>query len=158
MDLQELYRETILDHSRRPRRAGLRTPFDAEVHQVNPVCGDEVTLRVLLGAVDGDARTVQDLSYQATGCSISQAATSVMVDALTGRSTAEVVQAYGAFRDIVTTSAGQSTLGPLEHLDDDLAEALGDAPAFAGVARYPARVKCALLGWTALREALLSAR
>ena len=156
MDLQELYRETILDHSRRPRRAGLRTPFDSEVHQVNPVCGDEVTLRVLLGAVRGDTRTVEDVSYEAMGCSISQAATSVMAEALTGRSTTEVMLAYEAFRDIVTTPSGQSTQGPLEHLRDDLAEALGDAPAFAGVALYPARVKCALLGWTALRQALLT--
>ncbi len=154
MDLQELYRETILEHSRRPRRAGLREPFDAEVHQVNPVCGDEVTLRLRLGEGDGGARTLVDIGYDAAGCSISQASASVMVEALTGRSVAEAAQAYAAFHETVTTR-GTTTLDPLDALPDDLAEALGDVPAFAGVARYPARVKCALLGWTALRQALV---
>jgi len=154
MDLQELYRETILDHSRRPRLAGLREPFDTEVHQVNPVCGDEVTLRLRLGAGSGGDRPLTDVSYDAAGCSISQASTSVMVDALTGRSAAEAALAYRVFHDIVTTR-GTMTADPLDHLPVDLADALGDAPAFAGVARYPARVKCALLGWTALRQALV---
>ncbi len=156
MDLQELYRETILDHSRRPRFAGLREPFDTEVHQVNPVCGDEVTLRLLLGPGQGGERRLADVSYDAAGCSISQASASVMVEALTGRSAQDAVLAYGAFHEIVTSAGrGDSTVDPMERLDDDLAEALGDAPAFAGVARYPARVKCALLGWTALRQALV---
>ncbi len=154
MDLQELYRETILDHSRRPRRAGLREPFDTQVHQVNPVCGDEVTLRLLLGPGQGGERALEDVSYEAAGCSISQASASVMVQALTGRLHARRPMAYGAFHDLVTTR-GTTTLDPLDGLPDDLAEALGDAPAFAGVARYPARVKCALLGWTALRQALV---
>ena len=86
MDLQELYRETILEHSRRPRLAGLREPFDAQVHQVNPVCGDEVTLRLRLGPGEGGDRVLEDVSYDAAGCSISQASASVMVEALTGRS------------------------------------------------------------------------
>lgn len=154
MDLQELYRETILEHSRRPRRHGLREPFDAQVHQVNPVCGDEVTLRLLLGPGQGGERRLDDVSYVAAGCSISQASTSVMVEALTGRSAADAARAYGAFHDIVTTR-GTTTMDPLDDLDPELADALGDAPAFAGVAKYPARVKCALLGWTALRQALV---
>lgn len=154
MDLQELYRETILDHSRRPRRAGLREPFDAQVHQVNPVCGDEVTLRLRLGPGEGGERVLADVSYDAAGCSISQASASVMVEALTGRSAAEAVRAYTVFHDIVTTR-GTTSLDPLDGVDPELAEALGDAPAFAGVAKYPARVKCALLGWTALRQALV---
>lgn len=154
MDLQELYRETILEHSRRPRLAGLREPFDTEVHQVNPVCGDEVTLRLQLGPGEGGGRPLADVSYDAAGCSISQASASVMVEALTGRSVADAALAYAAFHDIVTTR-GTVTVDPLDRLPADLADALGDAPAFAGVARYPARVKCALLGWTALRQALV---
>lgn len=156
MDLAELYRETILEHSRRPRRSGLREPFDAQVHQVNPICGDEVTLRLRLGAGIGAGRLIADVSYEAEGCSISQAATSVMVDSLTGRPAGDALDAYQAFHAIVTTS-GTTTMDPLDALPDDLAEALGDASAFAGVARYPARVKCALLGWTALRQALVEA-
>ena len=154
MDLQELYRETILEHSRRPRLAGLREPFDAQVHRVNPVCGDEVTLRLRLGPGEGGDRALEDVSYDAAGCSISQASASVMVEAMTGRSAAEAVLAYAAFHDIVTTR-GTVTTDPLDRLPEELAEALGDGPAFAGVARYPARVKCALLGWTALRQALV---
>jgi nitrogen fixation NifU-like protein len=152
--LEELYRDTILEHSKRPRRAGLREPFDAQVHQVNPVCGDEVTLRLRLGAGEGADRVVEDVSYDAQGCSISQAATSVMAEALTGRTIQEFVDAYGVFHEIVTTR-GVTTLDPLDALPEDLADALGDAPAFAGVARYPARVKCALLGWTAFKQALV---
>ena len=90
--LEELYRETILEHSKRPRRAGLREPFDAQVHQVNPVCGDEVTLRLRLGAGEGADRVVEDVSYDAQGCSISQAATSVMAEAMTGRTVVELPQ------------------------------------------------------------------
>jgi nitrogen fixation NifU-like protein len=156
MELEELYRETILDHSRNQRRSGLREPFDTEVHQINPVCGDEVTLRLRLGAGAGAERVIEDVSYEAAGCSISQAATSVMVDALTGRPAQDAVDAYGVFHGIVTTR-GTVTMDPLDGLPEDLAEALGDTPAFAGVARYPARVKCALLGWTALRQALVEA-
>ncbi|MFC5380752.1 Fe-S cluster assembly sulfur transfer protein SufU [Aquipuribacter nitratireducens] len=154
--LEELYRDTILEHSKRPRRSGLREPFDAQVHQVNPVCGDEVTLRLRLGDGSGAARVVEDVSYDAHGCSISQAATSVMADALTGRTVQEFMDAYGVFHEIVTTR-GTTTLDPLDTLPDDLADALGDAPAFAGVARYPARVKCALLGWTAFKQAIVEA-
>ena len=155
MDLAELYRETILDHSRRPRLAGLREPFDAEVHQVNPVCGDEITLRLRLGPGDGAGRALEDVSYEAVGCSISQASASVMVDGLTGRTAEDAARAYQAFHELVTSAGrGEMTSDPMDRLDPDLAEALGDAPAFAGVARYPARVKCALLGWTALRQAL----
>jgi nitrogen fixation NifU-like protein len=154
MELEELYRETILDHSRRQRRVGLREPFDTQVHQINPVCGDEVTLRLRLGEGTGADRVIEDVSYEAAGCSISQASTSVMVEALTGRPAQDAVEAYLVFHEIVTTR-GTTTLDPLDGLPDDLAEALGDVPAFAGVARYPARVKCALLGWTALRQALV---
>lgn len=138
----DLYAELILEHSKRPRRSGLREPFDAEVHHVNPTCGDEVTLRV---AVDGD--TVVDVSYDALGCSISIAATSVLAEEVTGRPVTEALDTYRAMRRMLT-SRGTDTGDP---------EQLGDGVALAGVSRYPARVKCALLGWTAFTDALARA-
>jgi SUF system NifU family Fe-S assembly protein len=155
-DLDALYQEIILDHYKNPLHAGLREPFEAEVHHVNPTCGDEVTLRVHLTGDPAELQqmVVTDVSYDAEGCSISQAATSVMAEALTGRTVGEFIDAYGVFHEIVTTR-GTTTMDPLDGLPADLADALGDAPAFAGVARYPARVKCALLGWTAFKQALV---
>jgi nitrogen fixation NifU-like protein len=143
-ELEDLYREVILDHARRPRRSGLREPFTTEVHQVNPLCGDEVTLRVRLSGEGPDA-VVEDVSYDSLGCAVSVAATSVLADSVTGRTVAGAHAAYERFRDIVT--------GAVEVDEATAAEA--DEAAFAGVARLPRRVKCALLGWTALREALL---
>ncbi len=138
----DLYQELILEHSKRPHRAGLREPFDAEVHHVNPTCGDEVTVRVEL---DGDV--VRDLSYDALGCSISVASASVLSEQVTGHSVREALEAYNGMRAMLT-SKGQ------DPGDEDL---LGDGVAFAGVAKYPARVKCALLGWTAFTDALVRA-
>jgi len=138
----DLYAELIIEHSKRPRRAGLREPFDAEVHHVNPTCGDEVTLRVRL---DGD--TVADISYEALGCSISVAATSVLAEEVTGRPVAEALETYRAMHRMLT-SRGTDPGDP---------EQLGDGVALAGVSRYPARVKCALLGWTAFTGALARA-
>jgi nitrogen fixation NifU-like protein len=136
MQLESLYQEIILDHYRNPHRAGLREPFDAEVHHVNPVCGDEVTLRVRL-----DGNTVADVSYDAKGCSISQASTSVMTDLVVGRSLSEALAAGEEFLQLMK--------GETE-ADEDRLE---DAIAFSGVAKYPARVKCALLGWMAFKDA-----
>jgi nitrogen fixation NifU-like protein len=137
-----LYQELILEHSKRPHRAGLREPFDAEVHHVNPTCGDEVTVRVEL---DGD--TIRDLSYDALGCSISVASASVLSEQVTGHSVREALEAYNAMKAMLT-SRGE------DPGDEDL---IGDGVAFAGVARYPARVKCALLGWAAFTDALARA-
>ena len=134
-----LYQELILEHSKRPHRAGLREPFDAEVHHVNPTCGDEVTVRVEL---DGD--TIRDLSYDALGCSISVASASVLSEQVTGHSVREALEAYNAMKAMLTSKG--------EDPGDEAV--LGDGVAFAGVARYPARVKCALLGWTAFTDAL----
>jgi nitrogen fixation NifU-like protein len=136
--LQQMYQEIILDHSKHPHGRGLRDPHDAEVHHVNPTCGDEVTLRV---HVDGDR--LADVSWEGQGCSISQAAASVLTDLVTGRPVAEALGRYDAFHAMVT---GRGRVEPDE-------EVLGDAVAFAGVARYPLRVKCALLPWTALKDA-----
>ena len=134
-----MYQQSILDHYRNPHRHGLREPFDAESFQINPTCGDEVTLRV---ALDGDR--VADVSYEAMGCSISQAATSVLTDLVVGRTVAESTSTMGAFMEMVQSR------GQVEP-DEDV---LQDAVAFAGVARYPARVKCALLGWMAFKDAV----
>ena len=146
MRLESLYQEIILDHYRRPHHAGLREPFDAEVKHVNPVCGDEVTLRVTLK--DSDAGpVVADVSYDALGCSISQASASVMSDLVIGKSVAEAMRIGDAFLELMQ-SKGQG------EPDEDLLE---DAVAFAGVSKYPARIKCALLGWMAWKDATAQA-
>jgi nitrogen fixation NifU-like protein len=139
-----MYQEVILDHYKRPHNRGLRDPFDAEVHHVNPTCGDEVTLRVTLSD-DGDQ--VADISYHGQGCSISQAATSVLTDQVIGQSVGDALKTVGAFSEMI------SSRGSVEG-DEDV---IGDGIAFAGVAKYPARVKCALLGWTAFKAALAQA-
>ncbi len=139
----DLYQELILEHSKRPRGAGLRAPFDAETHHVNPTCGDEITLRVDLDGASLDA-TVTDVSYDALGCSISVASASVLAELVTGHTVREALTAYEATRAMLT-SKGQ------DPGDEDV---IGDGIAFAGVAKYPARVKCALLGWSAFTDAL----
>ncbi|HEV2890090.1 MAG TPA: SUF system NifU family Fe-S cluster assembly protein [Frankiaceae bacterium] len=138
MQLESMYQEIILDHYRNPQHKGLREPYDAEVHHVNPTCGDEVTLRVRV--VDG---VVEDVSYEGSGCSISQASESVMTDLVIGRPIPEAMKAADAFLELMQ---GKGQVEP----DEDVLE---DAVAFAGVAKYPARVKCALLGWMAWKDA-----
>ena len=142
-ELDSLYQEIILDHYKNPHHAGLRDPFEAEVHHVNPTCGDEVTVRVhLADAADGVTR-VDDVSYDAIGCSISQAATSVMADLVIGKPVDEAMAVQHSF---LTLMQGKGTVEP----DEDVLE---DGIAFAGVARFPARVKCALLPWMAWKDA-----
>ena len=142
MDLDNLYQEILLDHYKNPHHKGLREPFEAEVHHVNPTCGDEVTLRVhLTDASDGPR--VADVSYDAVGCSISQAATSVMTDLVIGKSVDEAMKIHGEFLALMQ---GKGTVEP----DEDVLE---DGIAFAGVAKFPARVKCALLSWMAWKDA-----
>jgi nitrogen fixation NifU-like protein len=133
-----MYQEIILDHYRRPHHKGLREPYDAEVHHVNPTCGDEVTLRVRVA--DG---VVRDVSYDGSGCSISQASESVMTDLVIGK---PVTEALATADEFLALMQGQGKIEP----DEDVLE---DAVAFAGVAKYPARVKCALLGWMAWKDA-----
>ena len=143
MQLEDMYQEIILDHYRNPHHKGLRDPFDAEVFQVNPACGDEVKLRVALKpGVDGDA-VVEDVSYESLGCSISQASASVMSDLVIGKPVSEAMRIGDAFLELMQ-SRGES------EPDEDV---LGDAVAFEGVAKYPARIKCALLGWMAWKDA-----
>ncbi len=138
MSLDSLYQEIILDHYRAPHHAGLREPFESEVHHVNPTCGDEVTLRVHV--LDG---VVADVSYDAEGCSISQAATSVLTDLVIGQRVDDALRVHEAF---VQLMQGRGQVEP----DEDVLE---DAVAFAGVAKFPARIKCALLGWMAWKDA-----
>ena len=140
--MEKLYQEIILDHYRSPHHYGLREPFEAQVHHVNPTCGDEVTLRVhLLDGADGPV--VQDISYEALGCSISQASTSVLTDLAIGHPLPQVLDVLDEFTTMVTSR------GTVDG-DEDV---IGDGVAFAGVAKYPARVKCALLGWMAFKDA-----
>ena len=139
----DLYQELILDHSKHPRHAGLREPFQAEVHHVNPTCGDEVTLRVHVEGEGEDAR-VADISYDALGCSISMASTSMLAEEVTGLTLAEAAPVHAAMRAMLTSKG--------EDPGDE--EVVGDGVALAGVAKYPARVKCALLGWMAFSDAL----
>ncbi len=136
--LDSLYQEIILDHYKNPHHKGLREPFEAEVHHVNPTCGDEVTLRVHVR--DG---IVDDVSYDAVGCSISQASASVMTDLVIGK---PVDEAMSIHQEFLTLMQGKGTVVP----DEDVLE---DGIAFAGVAKFPARVKCALLSWMAWKDA-----
>lgn len=142
----DLYQEIILEHSKRPLHAGLREPFNAQVHHVNPTCGDEVTLRVQLTG-EGRSAVVADVSYDAVGCSISTAATSVLADEVIGHSVNEALTSFAAMRRMLTSKG--------EDPGDE--DEIGDGIAFAGVSKYPARVKCALLGWMAFTAALTEA-
>jgi nitrogen fixation protein NifU and related proteins len=146
MRLESLYQEIILDHYRHPHHAGLREPFDAEVTHVNPVCGDEVTLRVVVKDAD-TGPVVADVSYDALGCSISQASASVLADLLIGRPVGEAMKVNDEFLALMQSQGeGQPDEG-----------VLGDAVAFAGVSKYPARIKCALLSWMAWKDATAQA-
>ena len=143
MSVDSMYQEIILDHYKNPHHKGLREPFDAQVHHLNPTCGDEITLRVNL-----DGETIADVSYESEGCSISQASASVLTDLLIGRSVSDAMSTYDEFLRLMQ-SKGQ--LEPDE-------EVLEYAIAFAGVSKYPARVKCALLAWAAWRDAVTQVR
>ncbi len=142
MNIDELYQTIILDHYREKHHAGLREPFEAQVHHVNPSCGDELTLRVHL---DGD--DIVDVSYEGVGCSISQASTSVMTDLVIGKG---VGHSMGLYDDFLEMMQSKGVIIP----DEDRFE---DAIAFVGVSKFPARVKCALLSWAALRDAVSQA-
>ncbi len=144
MRLEQIYQDVILDHYKHPQHRGLREPFGAQVHHVNPICGDEVTLRV---ALTGDGERIADISYDGQGCSISQAATSVLAEQVIGQSVGQAMKTVSAFTEMVSSRGNVS--------GDE--EVLGDGIAFAGVAKYPARVKCALLGWMAFKDALAQA-
>lgn len=147
-ELVQLYQQIILDHSKFRHGEGLKPgaagTVEGQSHQYNPTCGDEITLRLVR---DGD--TIRQMSWEGDGCSISMAAASVLTE-LTGDglSEADLLALIDNFRDVLRSRGG---------LEAD-EEILGDAAAFSGVSRYPARVKCAMLAWVAAEEALLASR
>ncbi|MTG89002.1 SUF system NifU family Fe-S cluster assembly protein [Cellulosimicrobium sp. BIT-GX5] len=145
--IEQMYQQVILDHAKTPHGRGLVEVTDGatsgQSHQVNPTCGDEVTLRVELA---GD--TIERVSWEGQGCSISQASLSVLTDLVTGRPATEAEHLGEAFRELMG-SRGKG-------LDEATEDELGDATVFTGVSRYPARIKCALLGWAALRDSLVT--
>lgn len=142
LSMESMYQEIILDHYKHPHHRVLLEDFDAEVHHVNPTCGDEVTLRVAVR--DG---MIAGLGWQGEGCSISQASTSVMSDLVVGKDIASAMALQEKFLALMQSK------GSAQLADED-ADALEDAVAFEGVAKYPARVKCALLGWMAMKGAV----
>ncbi len=144
--LSSLYTELVIEHDKRPLHAGLREPFGAEVHHVNPTCGDEITLRLQLSH-DGTER-IEDVSYDAIGCAMSRASASIMADLLIGRSVAEI-EPVQSHVDEVMRSRGR--------LEGD-EEIIGDGVALVGAAKFPARVKCVLMPWKAYQAALIETR
>ncbi len=145
-DLDTLYRELILDHSKHPQHFGLADEDGAHAtsHQKNPVCGDEITLRARV-ATDGE--TIRDVTWEGSGCSISQASAAVLSDLAVGISRAEAAELIAGFREALRSR------GQIE-LDEDV---YGDAAALTGVSKFSARVKCAMLAWVALEDALARA-
>jgi nitrogen fixation protein NifU and related proteins len=137
-ELSALYQELILDHYRRPRNKGTLEHADASVEMKNPLCGDEICLQV---AFEGSS--VCDLKFAGRGCSISQASASMMTQLVKGKSAEEIETIRSRFRDLM--------LGDQSAADD---QSLGSLRALSGVARFPARIKCALLAWNALETAL----
>jgi nitrogen fixation NifU-like protein len=155
-----MYQQVILDHSKFPHGRGLPEGEDGTTavastphpgcgvsHQVNPTCGDEITLRVDVSR-SGGVPVVEDVRWDGQGCSISQASVSVLHDLVVGQDLTTVDRLSATFRDLLgSRGAG---LG-----DEEAEESLGDAIAFTGVGKFSARVKCALLGWAALSDALI---
>jgi len=136
MSLDDLYREVILDHYRAPRHKHALDDAQIDVHRHNPLCGDDLTVRIAL-AEDGSAREV---AFEGQGCSISQASASMMTDAMTGKTMPEIEDLLLKFRRMMAGEEGLS--------DDEL----GDLVALKGVVKYPVRIKCAVLAWDALQE------
>jgi len=143
MQLDSLYQEVILDHYKRPQHKGLSATYDAQVHHVNPSCGDEITLNVTL---NGDK--VAAITWDGVGCSISQASVSILSDLLLGKSIAEADLVLNNFTELMQSKG--TMVG-----DDAILE---DAVAMAGVSKFPARIKCALLGWMAYKDAVVQAQ
>jgi nitrogen fixation NifU-like protein len=143
MQLDSLYQEVILDHYKRPQHKGLASNYDAQVHHVNPSCGDEITLNVSL---EGDK--VAAITWDGVGCSISQASVSILSDLLLGKSITEADHILSNFTELMQSKG--TIVG-----DDAILE---DAVAMAGVSKFPARIKCALLGWMAYKDAVVQAQ
>jgi nitrogen fixation NifU-like protein len=142
MNLDNLYQEVILDHYKNPLNKSLSTDFDVQVHHINPSCGDEITLNLTL-----DGQVIKEITWDGVGCSISQASVSIASDLLTGKTISVADAITEDFMELMQ-SKGKKT-------GDE--EVLEDAVALAGVSQYPARIKCALLGWMAIKDATLQA-
>lgn len=140
MSLDDLYREVILDHYRTPRNKRHVDGAPIDVHRNNPLCGDDITVRVML---DPDGRAT-DASFEGQGCSISQASASMLTEQIRGKTVPEIEELTLAFRKMM---AGDEGLGEDE---------LGDLVALKGVVKYPVRIKCAVLAWDALQEGVSS--
>ncbi|QPE05867.1 SUF system NifU family Fe-S cluster assembly protein [Microbacterium schleiferi] len=143
MSLESLYQELILDHSKRPHGFGLAEADDhsGTSYQRNPICGDEVTLRV---RVSDDGQTIRDVTWEGQGCSISQASASMLVDLVNGVPREKATELIDGFREALRSR------GTID-LDEEIYE---DAAALSGVSKFSARVKCAMLAWVALEEGL----
>jgi nitrogen fixation protein NifU and related proteins len=145
--LEDLYREIILDHYRTPRNRGeLESPPAVESRGHNPLCGDEITLYLLLDG-EGDDAVVSDVKIGGQGCSISQSSASMMTQAVIGKQVSEARALIRRFRSMMGIENVESEPG-----DDDID--LGDLEALQGVVKFPVRIKCAVLGWTTLADAL----
>jgi nitrogen fixation NifU-like protein len=142
MQLDNLYQEVILDHYKNPQHKKLSPTFDAQVHHINPSCGDEITLNVTLSG-----ETVASVSWDGVGCSISQASVSILSDLVLGKTLAQAQEISDSFMALMQSKGTQTG-------DESLLE---DAVALAGVSQYPARIKCALLGWMAFKDASVQA-
>ena len=143
MQLDNLYQEVILDHYKHPENKGLAAAYDAQVHHINPSCGDEITLNLTL-----DGSIVQSVSWDGLGCSISQASVSIMSGLMIGK---KLDDAQVVFENFVQLMQSKGSGQPDESI-------LEDAVALAGVSQYPARIKCALLGWMAFKDASVQAQ
>jgi nitrogen fixation NifU-like protein len=143
LELDALYQDVILDHYKNPQNKKLNANFDAQVHHINPSCGDEITLNITLA---GDV--VESISWDGVGCSISQASVSIMSDLLVGKKIEEAEKIQNEFLHLMQ-SKGSITGNP---------DVLEDAVALSGVSKYPARIKCALLGWMAYKDAVVQAQ
>jgi nitrogen fixation NifU-like protein len=138
MELNDLYRDVILDHNRRPRNFGPLEAADASVEGFNPMCGDRLTLRLKLLA-----DKIADIRFEGQGCAISTASASLMTEAVKGKTRAQALELFGRVHHLLTD-------------DDAPSEDLGKLAALSGVREYPARVKCASLCWHTLASALQS--
>ena len=138
MQLDNLYQEVILDHYKHPENKGLTAEYDAQVHHINPSCGDEITLNVTLAG-----SIVKSVTWDGLGCSISQASVSIMSGLMIGKNMAEAQVVFDNFVELMQSKGSGKP-------DESILE---DAVALAGVSQYPARIKCALLGWMAFKDA-----
>ena len=143
MELDSLYQEVILDHYKHPLHKKLSADFSAQVHHVNPSCGDEITLNVMI-----QNGHVENVTWEGVGCSISQASTSIAADLMIGKSLEEALTTVDSFSQLMSSKGTEA--------GDE--EALEDGVALAGVSKFPARIKCELLGWMAFKDAALQSK